>query len=516
MMHPSGRAFLFLSLLLLSAHCFAQKNVPVPPKKKKIEFTANSIEVDPRIKNAKRLIGNVKFRHEGVDMFCDSAYLYSNNSLDAFSNVRILQGDSLQLYGDNLKYNGNTKTAEVTKNVRLNDKDMSLTTDYLTYDMNSSTASYHQKGTLISKENTLVSEHGYYNAKSKEFSFKKNVKLTNPEYVMNCDTLRYNTVSKTAYFLGPTTIVSSNGSNTIRCENGWYNTDKDISQFNKNAVIVTKKQILKGDSLYYDRKKGFGKAIKNISVIDTSENITITGNYALYYEQTENSIVTGKALLMQTYSEDTLFLHADTLRATYETRDSLKKKYPDYKKRVMYAYHHVKFFKTDMSGKCDSLAYTTSDSTMRMFKDPVMWSDKNQLSGEKMELQTANGHINKLVLVNSAFIVSQVDSVRFDQVKGKTLTGYFVNDTLHKIMVEGNGQTIYYAKEKDKYIGANKADCTDILILLKNNAVDKITFITKPDATLYPLSEADPKEFRLKDMNPRFGEKPATVEDIFH
>jgi lipopolysaccharide export system protein LptA len=403
----------------------------------------------------------------------------------------------------------------VKKNVRLTNRDMSLTTDYLTYDLNSSIASYHNKGRLVSKENTLTSEHGYYNSKSREFSFKKDVLLDNPEYTMTCDTLRYNTFSKIAYFLGPTTIVSTNGANTIKCRNGWYDTDKDISQFNKNAEIITRKQHLKGDSLYYNRKKGYGKAIKNISVIDSAENIIITGNFAEYFEATENSVVTDNAVLMQVYDEDTLFLHADLLRATYETKDSAKKKVIDYNKRLLFAYHHVKFYKSDMQGKCDSLVFTSGDSTMRLFSDPVMWSGLNQLTGERMELRTANGHLEKLTLYNTAFIVSQKDSLRFDQVKGKTLTGYFLRDTLYKIKVEGNGQTIYYAKQNDKYMGVNKADCTDILILLKNNEVDKITFITKPDATLYPFKDADPKEFRLKDMKPRFSERPESRKDIF-
>ncbi|HEY6161861.1 MAG TPA: OstA-like protein [Bacteroidia bacterium] len=503
-------AGILLCFLLCPAFSFAQK------KKTTIQSSANSIESDPRVKDARRLIGNVHFTHEGVNMYCDSAYLFGGNTrLEAFSNVRIMQGDTLTLYGDHLKYDGNTRTAEVTKNVRLNNRDMSLTTDFLTYDMNSSIASYHNKGTLVSKENTLVSEHGYYNSKSREFSFKKNVVLTNPEYVMHCDTLRYNTFTKTAYFLGPTTIVSSNQANTIYCENGWYDTDKDISQFNKNAVIVTRQQKLKGDSLYYNRKKGYGKAMMNIQVIDSVENMVITGNFAEYFEKTENSIVTGKAMLMQIFDEDTLFLHGDTLRATYETKDSAKMKVIDYKKRMMFAYHHVKFYKPDIQGKCDSLVYTASDSTMRLFKDPVMWSDKNQLTGDKVELLTAGGHIEQIKLLNNAFVVSQEDSVRFNQVKGKNLTGYFVKDELHKIKVEGNGQTIYYAKDKNKYMGVNKADCTDILILLKDNEVDKITFITKPDATLFPFKDAEPKEMRLKGLKPRFTERPQKQADIF-
>jgi lipopolysaccharide export system protein LptA len=491
-----------------------QKNTQ--PKKKKIEYEAGEITSNKNIKGgAKLLKGSVKFKHENVIMTCDSSYFNDKKQeLEAFGNVRITQGDTMQLTGKYLKYNGSKKIAEVEKDVVLTERRMNLTTNYLTYDLNTSTASYHNGGLLNSEGNTLKSEHGYYNSKSKEFSFKKNVLLTNPQYTMEGDTLRYNTFTKVAYFLGPTKIKSNE--NTIYCENGWYDTDKDISQFNKNAVINTNGQQLKGDSIYYNRKKRFGKAIKNISIIDTVQKIIINGDYAEYDETDENSIVTGHALFNQLYDNDTLTLNADTLRATYLKKDSAGKNIPDLKKRIMFAYHHVKFFKSDIQGKCDSLVYLYSDSTMQLFKQPVMWSEKNQLTAEKIELQTRNGKIKLITLTNTAFIISEEDSARFNQVKGEKIRGYFLNNDLHKIYIEGNGQSIYYAKEGEKYIGVNKADCTDMLILMKDSEIDKITFIKKPDAVLYPLNEIPSEELILKDMNNRFKERPQSRKTIFN
>lgn len=512
--HPSGfRKTLLLFIFLLPFLSFSQKKKD-ESKKKKIEWSADQMEGDKKKgKDVKKLIGHVHFKHENVDMYCDSAYLFPNNSLEAYRNVRIRQGDTIQVYGDKLKYDGNTKIAELEKNVSMSDREMNLKTEYLTYDLTSSVGSYHKGGTIVSKDNVLTSEHGYYNSKAKEFSFKKNVKLVNPQYTMKCDTLLYNTWTKTAYFLGSTTIVSSG--NTIYCENGWYDTEKDVSQFNRNAVIITGEQKLKGDSIYYNRKAGFGKAIRNVAVIDSAQNVTITGDYAEYYEKTENSLITGNALLTQVYDKDSLFLHADTLRATYETKDSAGKRLIDYNKRIMFSYHHVKFFKSDMQGKCDSLVYTYADSTMRLYKDPVLWSETNQLSAEKVEIKTGNGEINALLLINSAFIVSKEDSIKFNQVKGKTMTGYFLKNELYKIKVEGNGQTIYYARDKGEIFSVNKTDCTDMLIYFLDSEVDKITFISKPVGSIFPIAEVNPKEFLLKDMKDRFAERPLTKKDIF-
>jgi len=509
---------------------------------------ANSLEFDKKLGiDAKRLIGNVIFEHEGALMYCDSAYLYSDNSMDAFGNIHIRQGDSIHLYGDLLNYKGNEKKAKVQKNVRLIEKDMTLTTDTLYYSTRDKIANYQTGAKIVNKDNILTSQYGNYYSASKDFLFKKNVVLTNPEYVMNCDTLRYNTISKTAYFLGPTTIKGK--SNFIYCENGWYNTDLDISQFNKNAYLISKEQKIKSDSLYYDRKRAFGKAFQNVEIIDTVQKINISGGYGEYHENSGNAFVIDKALLMEIFEKDTLFLHADTLSTGYEgvkmedenkkieeksekienkkqkTKEKSKiieqpvakndQKTTKDKPRIMYAYHKVKFYKSDMQGRCDSLVYTYRDSVMRLFKDPVMWSDKNQLTAEKIELKTSRGKLDKLFLTNLAFIISQEDTLKYNQIKGKTMTGFFADNKLRRVKVEGNGQSIYYAKDGKKMIGVNKADCTDMMIYLKNNQIEKITFIKKPDATLYPMKELKPEELLLKGYTWRIQQRPYSIKDIF-
>ena len=527
---------------LLALACFLLTTFTAAAQEtKRIKFKAKKLAGAPHIGNgAKRLIGSVEFEHNGVVMYCDSAYMYENNSLDGFGNVHITQGDTLHLYGEKLHYDGNEKKADVQKNIRLVEKDMSLTTDYLVYDINTSVATYTTGGTIVNKENTLTSQHGYYHSNSKTLSFKKNVVLNNPQYVMNCDTLMYNIDSKVAWFLGPTTIKSQD--NLIYCENGFYDTNRDISQFNRNAYIITRDQRLWGDSLYYNRNKGYGKAIRNVTILDSAQNINIIGDLAEHFEDSENSIVTGNAVMMQVYDGDTLFLHGDTLRAGYvnskgemrklvlakpkgkDKKDKKSKKDKEiisrvdtlgYPHRILFAYHGVKFFKQDMQGKCDSLVYSFLDSTMKLYKMPVMWSDKNQLSAEEMSLEISNGKIRKMELRNTAFLSSEEDSAKYNQIKGKVIRGYFVNNDLDRIRVEGNGQTIYFARDKNTLIGVNKAECSDILITIKDNEIQKITFITKPEATLYPLKDLAPKDLLLDNFVWRGKERPLQRKDIF-
>ena len=49
------------------------------------------------------LIGSVKLRHDSMYMYCDSALIYEKiNSVEAFGNVRMEQGDTPYIYGGHL------------------------------------------------------------------------------------------------------------------------------------------------------------------------------------------------------------------------------------------------------------------------------------------------------------------------------------------------------------------------------------------------------------------------------
>lgn len=477
----------------------------------KIELVhANSLEGDETLgKDVRRLLGNVQFKHDNALMFCDSAWLYAQtNSLDAFGHVRINQGDTITLNGDLLKYDGNTKQARVFKNIVFKDRQMTLTTEILIYNLNTEVAEYTDGGKIVDTANVLTSEKGNYLAKEKKLVFKKNVVLTNPNYVMHTDTLHYSTLSKTAFFFGPCTITSTaKDSSVIYCENGWYNTETEKSYFGKNAWIQSKEQKLSGDSLLYDRKAGTGKAYGNVAIYDTLQDVVISGDYGFYDEKKQKSFVTGKTMLTQLLDKDSLFMHADTLFAVNDTVA---------KNKSYYAYHHVKLFKSDLQGKCDSLIYNSTDSMVRLFVEPVLWSSANQLTSEFISIQLANNKIDKMFLKNAAFICSKEDTARYNQIKGKDMTGYFIDNKLSQIDVEGNGQSIYYARNKKQQLtGVNRADCSNMVIYIKENKVARLKLIEKPDATFYPIKELSPEELKLKGFTWQENLRPKTKEEIF-
>ncbi|MFM7016234.1 MAG: OstA-like protein [Bacteroidota bacterium] len=501
------RTFWFVILVLLfhSNVGFAQVNG------KPIEIVqAGSLEgVKYNGIEVRRLVGNVIFRQENTLLYCDSALFYEyNNTIDAYGQIR-MEGPQARLTGEVIHYDGNTKNAQVSgKQVHLTDGKMDLTTTILFYDLLNDVGSYFQSGQVKDKENTLTSEIGYYYARNKEVFFKNKVRLVNPRYVMNSDTLKYNTINNTAYFFGPTTIngVSKDGG-FIYCENGWYNTQTEKSMFGKNAYIHSKENKLMGDSLFYNRIEGVGKAWKNVSLTDTIQKIIVAGEYAYMNEIKGKSFVTGKSSLIKIFEKDSMYLHADTL---YVQLDSAKKQ------KQYFAYHKVKIFKNDLQGSCDSLVYNTSDSLISFYSNPILWSDKNQLTANFIKLKLSNNQLNKLYLEENSFIVGQEDSLRYNQIKGRNMVGYFYDNKLGLIKVAGNGQTVYFIRNKKQQLtGVNKADCSDMNIYISDSKVKKIALKTEPDAVMMPVKDAIENDIKLRDFKWLDAIRPKRKEDIF-
>ena len=479
--------------------------VSVSGQQKQVDFEADSVQMDVRIgKGAYRLKGNVVFSHEGAQMYCDSAYFYPRtNSLDAFNNIHINQADSVHLYGDIMYYNGNTRIAQIKRNVRLEGNNTLLRTSEIDFDLGQNVGYYTQHADIVSGENNMSSRSGYYYVNDETYFFRDSVIIVNPDYIIYSDTLKYQTSSSVAWFMGPTEIVSDTG--YIYCESGWYNTETNVSMLKKNALVRNESQTITADSIYYERETGYGEAFSDIQLVDTAQNVILKGNHAFVNQKEDNALLTDSALFIYITENDSIYAHADTLRAIKD----------DNEKRQLYAYYGVKFFKSDLQGKCDSLYYSTADSIIRLYKEPVLWSGENQLTAKYIEVRTKNREVNQLYLDSIAFIINQVDSARFNQIKGKTMTGYFRDNDLYQLDVNGNGQTVYYAKDELEYIGVNIAESSDLKIIFNENKVDEIRFLVKPVAILYPLEMAPEEELVLDDFEWHALQRPMNKYDIF-
>lgn len=479
------RPYVLLSAVLACFSLFSQTDVEI--------IGGNKLFVD-QVKGLQYIVGNVGIRHNGVIIQCDSAIRKMNEGkIEGFGHIYIYQPDTFTLSGgEYLQYEEASKTAVVTgKEVILKDQSMTLVTTSLQYNIVSQVGSYLNGANILSENNTLKSKKGFYDRRTNVFHFKENVKLTSPEYTMEGDTLDYYSSTRTAYFFGKTVIKSKE--NTINCSYGWYNTAKEIASFSRGAEISSKNNLLKADSLYYDRKQGYGKATRNIELIDTLESFTIFGQSGYYNQKTKESYVSVNPVAVQSKDEDTLYIQADTF---YFLNDSLNK--------IMRAYHKVQIFQKDMKGRCDSLDYIFNDSMIRLFRSPILWSEKNQISGDTMFIQLKNKRIHTLRVQDNAFLASEVKPDYYNQIAGKQMINFFDSSKLKSVLVQGNAQSIYYLRDNEtdsaQYTGVNKVACGKMLIELDSSKVKVIKFYTQPEGNMYPLKQFPDSEKYLKGL----------------
>lgn len=468
---------------------------------------ANSLEFDESIGvQAKRLIGNVVFKHEEVFMFCDSAYFYDlRNYVEAFSNVRIIQGDSLLLFGQKMYYDGNTRIAKMRDSVVLKHYDSFLVTDSLDYDRNTEIGYYFEGGEIFDGDNRLKSLRGYYHSLDNIYYAVDSVRLVNPDYTIYSDTLKYDTDASVAYFFGPTHIVSDE--NYIYCENGFYDTENDIARFSKNSWLQSGQNILRGDSLFYDRNIGFGEAFKNVSIFDTVENVTAYGNYGYYYENPEFAMLTDSVWLVYVPDNDSIFLSADTI---YISVDSLDNK-------LIRAFYKVQVYKSDMQARCDSLVYSQADSVAKMFVKPILWIEDSQLTADYMEMHFVNDELDHAILEPRAFVIEKLDSTHYNQIKGRKLIAFFKDNDIYKVDIFSDSQTLYFVRdeETDDLIALNLVISTNMKIYLKDKNVEKIWFYQKPDGNTIPIDDVSSEQLHLRDFIWHEYLRPKSKYDIF-
>lgn len=494
-----------------------RESIAQEQKKKVIYHHSDELLYDKNLVDAQRLVGHVHLEYEGTHFYSDSAYWYANENFDAFSNIRIQRGSAYNVTGEFMKFERKSKLAILTGNGRLRDRDMTLTSDHITYNTETEVASFYGGGEIVSKanNNVLTSEKGFYHGATQNFFFRDNVVLTNPEYTVNCDTMQYNNATEVTYFFGPTTIRGERS--TIYCENGYYNTRTDQCRFGKNATVTSESTVLTGDSIYYDGRKKIGEVFRNVTIRDTTQSYIISGDYGKHLELSEVSFVTGRALMTQVFEDDSLFMHADTLQSA---PDSLGRD-------VVRAFHHVKLFKHDLQGKCDSLVYLQGDSTLRMFSSPVLWSENNQVTGDSISIKTNDGELETLLVKGNAFIVSEAlamkDSVHtptnYNQIKGRKMTGKFVANELKSVYAEGNGQLIYFPTgEKDgtpHTMGLNKGECSNLNIEIAENQIKRIRMEKDANSVFNPVSFVKETDLKLEGFLWRVDERPKTKEEIF-
>lgn len=539
----------FVHILLL---CLFACSVVAKPAKKKAKAPAqDSTKVslvylehsetlhfdEARLPDAQILQGNVCFRHDSALMYCDSAYFFQEeNSLHAFGNVHLVQGDSVEGWGRVLYYNGNTKLARFRRNVKLTHQGMVLTTDSLNYDRERNLAYYFSGGVIKDSLNTLTSRWGQYMPDDHQAIFRGDVYLENPDFTLSADTLGYNTSTYQADLVGPTTILYEEET-TILSSEGWYNTDSEKSMLlSRSRVIHEDGMTLTGDTIYYDKQLGYGRVLGHMESTDSTNHITLYGNRGEMWEKDRSGYVTDSALLLDwSDTAQYVYMHADTLfkeQVAYQyhllvPRDSVlvdsvmvaqeaDTVWRDSSYMQLRALHGVRIFREDVQSVCDSAHYQAKDSIATLMGDPVCWNQSNQVSADSIKIFVKDGVVDYLYGSGNAIAIKQEGENEFNQLSGTEMYAYMRDGDVYLIEVRGNAETVFYPREEDgSYMGVNKTQSSFVKLFLRDRQVERVLFTTATSGVMIPLREATDLERKLSAFFWAEAERPHQPGDVF-
>lgn len=500
------KKYTLLLFFIFSCSVWGQKDNTI--KLVHADFTVSD---QNEIPNAIIYTGNVSVIQNNIKINCNKAYHFTKeNYIKAFGSVQMNQNDSLFLNSEYAEYNGDAELAFATGNVNMRSPDSSIKTDTIYFNKKSQVAYYNSYGTILNKNNTLKSKSGKYLINQKKYQFTSQVVVTNPQSVIKTNHLDYYENSGHAYVYGASTITNKN--DYIYTENGFYDTQNNTAKLKNNSYIIYKTKRIEGDEIFYDRDKNYSILKNNIKVTDTLNKFVAKGHYAEVFQnpktRNDSIILTKKALLISEVEKDSFYLHGKQIRIIGTPEN-----------RKIRAFNNVRFFKSDMSGKCDSIHSSNKTKLTQLIGRPVLWNNGSQLTGDVIHLIGNNktNQMDSLKIINNSFII-QKDTLGtgFNQTKGVNLFGRLEDKKLKEVDIIKNTESIYFSYNDDKeLIGIDKSICSRINMILEENQIEQITRFDNAEGITY-IPENFPENARkLRGFIWRGDEKINSLEDIF-
>lgn len=449
----------------------------------------------------------VYIEHKGIKMWCDNAVYYrKTNFIKARGSVRMNQGDTIFMNSNYAEYNGNNKLAYASGDVFMQSPESTLASDELFFDRFKQQAYYRTGGTVRDKESVLTSRVGRYFINEKKYEFLDKVVVTNPKYVIKSNHLNFYSISGHAYLYGPSTITGK--TSKVYSERGFYNTRADEGYFVKNSKIDYDNRTVYGDSLFFNRVRNFASATNNITVLDTINKSIIKGHYAEVWKNKDSVIVTKRALAISTQEADSVYIHADTLMVTGPEDN-----------RLVRGYRDVRLFKSDLSGKCDSIVTRESTGLTKMIRRPVLWSEENQITGDSIHLQNniETQKLDSLRVFYNAFMINKDSIDGYNQLKGRELIGYFNDNELSQVNIIKNVENLMYMRDDktNELTGINTGICGRMEIFFEERVMTKIAQLQDPQNVLNKPDEFPENVRLLRDFIWRGDEQLRAKEDLF-
>lgn len=482
-----------MSAFFLMSNFLAQNNLLklLPGSKKANYYESNDLL---------KLEGNVHFEYQGNTMYCDSAYYFEKRKVvRAYGKVHIIK-DRINMFCDSALFNGQSERAKLWGKVRVRDQDYRLTTDSLEYISTSGRAIYRNYGTIKKNGSNemIVSKIGYFYPESKNYFFSDSVVYTNDGIRMTTDTLAYEYANQKTIFNGKTIIVKD--SMQMTCNYGWYNTELNQGYLHGDASYKDTAQILYADTISYDEKIEQIIAKKDVHLINQKSNYVLNSNFLYSSDSLNMTYITDCAVAKLVQNKDTIFVHSDTLFIKNDTID---------KKKNIQAYYGVKIYNKEIQSICDSLWFSQAQNRIKLYHNPIVWSENSELKGDSIVIITKDSLIDKINIYRNSSAIMELDSgLLYNQISGKNIVAYMKDGKLHKTDVNGSAVSIYFPEDEEKTdsittikrMGLNKLISSTLSVYLDSGEVVGINYVNEPVGIFYPMDQIKEKDRWIRNF----------------
>lgn len=464
-----------------------------------------------QVPGAQIVKGRVHFSNDGAQLWCDSAYFFQEqNSVEAFGHVRFKQGDTLSLTCEYAQYDGQEQMMRARRHVVLRHRQQTLYTDSLDYDRMYDNAYFYEGGKLVDGKDVLVADWGEYHPDTRKAAFFYNVNMRSGKDIVTTDTLFYDTRTSMAHVTGPSKVTSAGS--VIHTTDAWLNSKTNRAQLFARSTIVNKEKTITGDSLYHNSSTGLNEGFGNVVYLDTLNRNALLCGHLQYNEKTGYGFATQRALLKEFSQPDTLFVHADTLKLfTYNIgTDSVY--------RIVHGYDKVRAYRTDVQAICDSMVFTSADSCLTLYRDPVAWSGNRQLLGEVMKIYMNDSTVREAHVMGQALSVEKVDEDNhYNQVASRLMDAYFTDGAIRQATATGNVLTVFYPQDdKDSTLtGLNYLETDTLRMYISPQRQLEKIWTPRAQGTMYPMTQIPPDKYHLPAFAWFEDLRPTGPADVF-
>ncbi len=454
-------------------------------------------------------------------------------------------------------YDSKAKTFRFINNVEMSAEQMLLKCDTMIYKTNPDIVEFYGSMEAWQNEGYIAAQQGWYDRRKELYFFEKEGYILNQQNEINAETILYDRINSQAtlkqnvqirdtaqaiilfgdhafYQDSPLTAILHDNPAVAYYTNQDNEPDtlffagdtiryKALPMFRIDSATVASSQKRETSSKRDPIKEMFSsKTISNPTTppdtshtpIDKPQNTLINPIASGDTSSLTPSQTTLDTLNTTLTSTDSTLIDTQETSLLHTTDSTLKEPLDTTSIRFISTNKNIRFFRSDLQGVADSMEFNSIDSIIRLYKDPVLWNEQNQFSGDSIQIIMRNNQLKKVDFLSNAFSAAKEDSIHYNQIKASDITAWFDKGDLSRFDAYGGVSTITFLAEDSLLTTMNKKECKVMTASIKNQTLQRTKYMETIKNDAYPVIDLSPEDKQLRGFKLRESERPVSRFDV--